>query len=179
MHDHEAKSDDANGHTALDESPIHIDLRARDMDEATDPCTARFHFFVIDTAWNGPVSKAVRAHLPLMARFMKEDPLFVLTPEMSVEVLRQAPELIGHDPMILVYDLVKPPGRARTYHGFRLNLGLMRNPEQALARFQEFVRFLSCHRCNLDLDLAIRHQLHKQGFQGMVKILREATNELL
>src|SRR5262249_4619765 len=110
MHDHEAQPDDANGHTALDESPIHIDLRARTVDEGVDPCAARFHIFVIDTGWNGPVSKAVRAHLPLMARFTKEDPVFVLTPEMSVEVLREAPELIGHDPIILVYDLVKPPG---------------------------------------------------------------------
>ncbi len=163
----------------LNEVPIEIDLRARDIEDGVDPSRQRFHIFLIDTGWNTGVSKAVRSHLPLMARFAKDDQLFVLSPEMSVEVLRQAPDLIGHDPIILVYDLIKPPGKTRSYRGFHLNLGLMRHPEQALARFQEFVRFLTTHRTALDLDLAVRRKLHSQGFQGMIKILREASNELL
>lgn len=156
-----------------------IDLRAQGP---TGPIAAdqmRFHIFVVDTRWNLAVSKAIRSHLPLLSRFARHDSLFVLTPEMSTELLRRAPDLIGHDPIILVYDLYAPPGKERKYRGFRLNLGLMRHGEQALARFQEFVRFLTQHRQAADLDLAVRQQLHQDGFKGMVKVLRDASNELL
>ena len=101
--------------------------------------------------------------------------------EQSVEILRRAPRLIGHDPIILVYDLQPPPNRqSRGYRGFRLNLGLVKQPEQALARLQEFLRFIACNRCSTKrLDRAIRRELYREGFDGMVKILREASTELI
>ncbi|MFO0957979.1 MAG: hypothetical protein U0800_11215 [Isosphaeraceae bacterium] len=161
------------------ECPLPIDLRAQGGSAPISADEIRFHIFVIDTRWNTSVSKAIRSHLPMLHRFAKHDSLFLLTPEMSIEILRQAPDLIGHDPIILVYDLYAPPGKERNYRGFRLNLGLMRHGEQALARFQEFVRFLTQHRLASDLDHCVRHQLHRDGFKGMVKILREASSEML
>ncbi len=48
-----------------------------------------------------------------------------------------------------------------------------------MARLQEFFRFLVIHRTSTDLDREIRRNLHREGIQGMVKILRESTTEIL
>ena len=44
-----------------------------------------------------------------------------------------------------------------------------------MARLQEFFRFLVVHRDSDHLDREIRRELHREGFEGMVKILREST----
>jgi len=160
--------------------PIDLDLKTRHTDGPPNHETKRFDIFLIDTGWNTPVSKLVRSHLPLLYEYQSQDSLYLLTPEQSVEILKRAPEFIGHDPTVLVYDLCAPAGRKhRNYHGFHLSLGRFKNPEQALSRLQEFVRFLISHRTAVALDTEVRRVLHREGAQGMIKILREASTELL
>ena len=65
----------------------------------------RFDIFLIDTGWNQPVSKLVRSHLPTLHQYQKQDSLYILTTEQSVEILRREPALIGRDPTLLLYDL--------------------------------------------------------------------------
>jgi hypothetical protein len=163
------------------DAPFSLNLRSKDADSSLDPDAQRFNFFLIDTGWNESVSKLVHKHFPrLLHHHNPKDSLYILTPEQSVEVLRNAPYEIGHDPLILVYDLYAPNCKdAENYKGFRLALGLIRHPEQAMARLQEFFRFLVTHRSSTQLDREIRRTLHREGFQGMVKILRESTTEVL
>jgi hypothetical protein len=135
---------------------------------------------LLDTGWNSAVSKLVHAHLTLLWNFERHDTLYILTPEQSVEFLKLAPELIGNDPIIIVYDLHKSTHHAnRNYHGFRLNLGLIRHPEQALARLQEFVRFIEINRSADDLYQKVTKELHREGWQGMIKVIHDASTELL
>jgi hypothetical protein len=160
--------------------PVDLDLRFRPSTEPLDPDAKRFDFFLIDTGWNVAVGKVVRSHLALVFSLVKQDGFYLLSPEQSVEVMRRAPRLIGHDPILLVYDLYAPPTRtSRGYRGFRLNLGLVKHPEQALARLQEFLRFIAINRTAVPLDRAIRGELYREGLDGIVKILREASTELL
>ena len=163
------------------EASFSLDLRSKDADDALTPDSQRFNFFLIDTGWNEPVSHLVRKHFPRLLHYHNpKDSLYVLDPDQSVEVLRNAPYMIGHDPVILVYDLYAPEStEPMNYKGFRLALGLMRRPEQAMARLQEFFRFLVMHRSSTHLDREIRRKLHREGFQGMVKILRESTTEII
>jgi hypothetical protein len=157
-----------------------LDLRARPVEGPIHPDAKRFDIFLIDTGWNAKVSNLVRAHLPLMYEYHRQDSLYILTPEQSVELLKNAPEAIGHDPIVAVYDrFVANGGKACNYRGFRLNLGLYRSPEQALKRLQEFVKFIVMHRTAHRLDHAVRRELHREGLDGMVKILREASTELV
>ena len=101
----------------------------------------------------------------------------------SIEILKQDPALIGCDPTIIVYDLYgcSRTDAGRAYTGFRLNLGLMRNAEQALARLQEFVRFIATKRDGRSPGPGGPTQaLHREGIEGIVKLLQEAsTRELL
>jgi hypothetical protein len=164
-----------------EEIPFNLDLRSKDADHLLEGDAQRFNFFLIDTGWNEPISKLVHKHFPrLLHHHNPKDLLFVLNPEQSVEVLRHAPYEIGHDPIILVYDLYAPDqAKAQSYKGFRLALGLIRHPEQAMARLQEFFRFIVTHRQSTNLDREIRRELHREGLEGMIKILRESTTEVL
>jgi len=160
--------------------PVNLDLRFKASDEPLDPHAKRFDIFLIDTGWNGPIGKVVHTHFKTLFRFAKEDTFYILSRDQSIEILKRAPHLIGHDPIILVYDLYAPAHRkSRGYRGFRLNLGLIKHPAQALARLQEFLRFVAINRTAVPLDRAIRRELYREGFDGMIKILREASTELL
>ena len=160
--------------------PIDLDLRFKPTDSPLDPHAKRFDIFLIDTGWNHAVSKVIHSHLSLVFNFENQDSFYILSSEQSVEMLRTVPHLIGHDPIILVYDLRAPDDRkSRGYHGFRLNLGLIKHPEQALARLQEFLRFIAINRTAIRLDRSIRRELYREGLDGMIKILRDASTELL
>ena len=141
----------------------------------------RFDCFLIDTGWNEPVSKMVRLHLPMFFGAHNPDPLYILSPGQSVEIFRSEPKLIGNDPIVIVYDLYPPPrGKLRgKYKGFRLNLGLMRHPQQALARLQDFVRFLMIHRKSQTLEDDVLRELHREGFKGMVKVLHDVSEKTI
>jgi hypothetical protein len=160
--------------------PIDLDLRFKASDEPFDPNAKRFDFFLIDTGWNSSVAKLVREHMAMIFKYEQQDAFYILSPDQSIDLLRRVPHLIGHDPIILVYDLYAPPNRKfRGFRGFRLNLGLIKRPEQALARLQEFLRFVAINRTAVKLDRAIRRELHREGFDGMIKILREASTEFI
>src|SRR5579872_1537289 len=125
---------------AGDAPSIDLDLRSRNTPGPLAPDMKRFNIFLIDTGWNAPISKAVRSRVRQLfelSGYQKHDSLYELTPEQSVEVLKHDPALIGCDPTIIVYDLYGcAQANAGNYCGFRLNLGLMRHPEQALGRLQ-------------------------------------------
>ncbi len=156
-------------------SPTDLNLRTQRVTVPLTPEMKRFDIFLIDTGWNRPVSEMVRAHLPLIYEYQKQDSLYLLTTRQSVEVLKHDPDLIGHDPTIVFYDRFG----SGNYCGFRLNLGLLRNAEQALARLQQFIRFVATKRTALHLDGEVRRELHREGIDGMIKLLRETSTELL
>jgi hypothetical protein len=157
-----------------------LDLRARHREEPLPPGTKRFDVFLIDTRWNAPVSRAVHEHVPQIHQLHPQDSLYILDRHQATEVLRLVPELIGKDPLILVYDLYSTSEtQACRYRGFRLCLGLFRNGEQALFKLQEFLRFIAQHRTSRHLDFEVRRLLHREGLDGMIKILTETTAEFL
>ena len=122
----------SNKSNAARSRPIDLDLRFRPTDEPIDPLAKRFDVFLIDTDWHHAVSKAVHSHLSLFFGIDNHDSFYILSRDQSVEIIKRAPHLIGHDPIILVYDVLAPGDRkSRGYHGFRLNLGLIKHPEQA------------------------------------------------
>jgi hypothetical protein len=153
-------------------------LRSQPHPEPINPDTPRFHFFHIDTGWNAPVSKVLHNQIPLFYELCPHDVLYVLTREQSAKILRNAPEHIGLDPIVVVYDLLNPcnpDSGEENYRGFRLNLGLIRNPEQALQRLQHFLRFIAMNRTSDCLECEVKRELHKEGLGNMVKILKEAS----
>ena len=157
-----------------------LDLRYKSSDEAHDPNAKRFDFFLIDTGWNSAVSEAVLSHLKPLMSLERKEAMYILSQEQSFELIKRSPHLIGHDPIILVYDHYAHPNRkTRGYRGFRLNLGLIKQPEQAMARLQEFLRFVALNRDAVHLQTAVSRELYREGFDGLIKILRETSTELI
>lgn len=158
-------------------------LRPRQREEPLTIDTPRFHVFLIDTGWNEPVSRVLREQIPLFHHYHPQDPVYILTKEQSIKLLKRAPEHIGRDPMVVMYDIYKPKGthakEKPNYHGFRLNLGLIKNPQQALAKLQEFLKFVTKNRTAECLSCEVQRELHREGLSNMVNILREASEASL
>jgi hypothetical protein len=167
-------------HTATEKE---FRLRPKARVEPLTPETPRFHVFLIDTGWNVPVSKCLHEHLPLFHQYHPQDPVYMLTKEQSVKLLKKAPEHIGKDPMVLVYDMYRAPdGKSKekpNYHGFRLNLGIIRHPEQAMAKLQEFLKFICKNRTAECLSREVERQLHREGLSNVVQLVREAGQSSL
>jgi hypothetical protein len=104
----------------------------------------------------------------------KEDPIYVLSRERSIEFMRRHGSRIGRDPIIAVHDMqaLEKSGTAG-FHGFRLSLGLLHTPEQALLGLQSFARFLVTHRNSADLEADIRAGLRREGLTGAIEIVMQ------
>ena len=86
--------------------PIELDLRFKPTDKPIDPTAKRFDIFLIDTGWNYAVSKVIHSQLSLFFGIDNQDSFYMLSHDQSVEIIKRAPQLIGHDPIILVYDVL-------------------------------------------------------------------------
>lgn len=140
----------------------------------------RFHFFVIDSGWDCAAAKVIRDNLDMIVEFQNNDPLFVLTREQSADLIRRNPHFIGKDPILLARDLnaVNLEGRPE-YHGFHLNLGVIKQPAKALAALQEFLAFLAIHRHSPDIEVDIREKLHRDGLKGAIEVIRATSAEAM
>jgi hypothetical protein len=133
----------------------------------------RFRFFVIDSGWDSAAARVMRANLEMIARFQEGDPLFVLTQEQSTDLIRRNPQFLGKDPILLARDLGAANREGRSeYHGFHLNLGLIKHADEALAVLKEFLAFLATHRDSPDIEGEVRGRLHRDGLKGAVEIVR-------
>ncbi|MFZ4700963.1 MAG: hypothetical protein ACOYMG_13015, partial [Candidatus Methylumidiphilus sp.] len=138
------------------------------------------NFFIIDSGWKTESAEVLRENFQMLRTFQEDDPLYVLSREQSVALIRKSPELIGKDPVILVHDLHAKGGRGESgYHGFRLCLGLLRNSEQALTALQKFLRFVHRHRQSKDIEKDIRDKLHRKGMEGVIEIIRESASTMM
>jgi hypothetical protein len=117
----------------------------------------------------------LRENFHMIRVFQNSDPVYVLTREQSIALVRANPELIGKDPIVLVHDLHAQGGRGESgYHGFRLCLGLLKEGPQALAALQKFLRFIQHHRHSENIEQHIREKLHHKGLENFIEVLRES-----
>jgi hypothetical protein len=132
---------------------------------------SRFRIFIVDSGWNSPARRVLHENFALIRDLQKDDPIYVLNREKSVEFMRHHGSRIGRDPIIAVHDMqALGKGGKVGFHGFRLSLGLLRTPEQALMGLQAFARFMVEHRHSADLEADIRARLRREGFTGAIEI---------
>ena len=142
------------------------------IQENGEPSAAsRFRIFIVDSGWNSAARRVLHENFGLIRDLQKDDPIYVLSREKSVEFMRRHGSRIGRDPIIAVHDMhALGKGGTVGFHGFRLSLGLLRTPEQALMGLQAFARFLVEHRHSADLEADIRARLRREGFTGAIEI---------
>lgn len=168
----------AGNHPAL---PGNLPSRANAV--AAEDSSLRFHFFLIDSGWDGPAPEVIRNNLGMITEFQNHDPLFILSREQSRQLLRKHPHLIGKDPILLARDLhAQKTGGESEYHGFHLNLGLIRDPNQALVALRKFLHLLAAHRQSADIEKEVKAQLHRKGIKGIkgaIEVLRVSSEALV
>jgi hypothetical protein len=133
----------------------------------------RFHFFLIDSGWNSAAARVIRDNIGMITRFQNDDPLFILDQAQSTALMRRHPHLIGKDPILLARDLLaRGADGSGEYHGFHLNLGLVKDPVTAVAGLRKFLHLLAVHRQGGDIEIAVKEQLHRAGLKGAIEVLR-------
>ena len=133
---------------------------------------SRFRIFIVDCGWNSPARRVLLDNFALIRELQQDDPIYVLSREKSIELARRHGSRIGRDPIIAVHDMAALERDGTTgFHGFRLSLGLLRTPQQALLGLQSFVRFLVTHRRSPDLEADIRANLRREGLMGAIDIM--------
>jgi len=136
------------------------------------PNGPRFRIFIIDSGWNSVAHKVLEENFELIRDLQKDDPIYVLSREQSIEFIRQHQDRIGREPLIAVHDLAAmSESGTNDFHGFRLHLGLLHTPQQALLALQNFARFLSTHRQSVDLEAEIRADLRREGLAGAIEVV--------
>ncbi len=146
---------------------------ASGMDGKQAAHKTRFHCFVIDSGGDSAASMVMRDNLDMIARFQDDDPLYVLTREQSIALIRRNPRFRGKDPILVARDLgaVNREGHPE-YHGFHLNLGTIKQRGQALAALREFLAFLATHRNSPALAGDNRDGPRHEGFQSAIEVIR-------
>jgi len=136
------------------------------------PSAPRFRVLIADRAWNSPARPVLLDYVALVREQQNDGPLHVLSRERSIEFMRSHGSRIGRDPIIAVHDLAAMnKGGTTGFHGFRLHLGLLGSPQQALTTLQSFARFLITHRQSGDLEAEIRAELRREGLTGAIEII--------
>jgi len=145
--------------------------QASQRDSAVDE-EPRFQIFIVDGGWNSPARRVLHENFGMLRNLAKNDPIYVLSREKSIEFILGHPSLLGKGPAIVVHDLAAlREGGTGSFHGFRLHLGLMRSEEQALLALELFTRFLATHRQSTDLEAEIRRDLRREGIIGAIEII--------
>ncbi len=138
------------------------------------PLPPHFHLFVVDSGWRSEAADILHENLELIQDFAGDCPVFVLNREQSRQFCRSDPHLIGRDPSLIVHDLRSSGADRPGYRGLRLNLGMTRRRDEALALLQEFLRFLLTHSRSPDIEQDLRRVLHRQGlFQALEVLSRQ------
>ncbi len=133
--------------------------------------TGRFQIFIIDTGWHSVARKVLNENLALLRDLLREDPIYVLDRESSVQAMRRYNHLIGRDPLITVVDTRAAKHRGGQPHGFHLSLGLLREEGGVLQALQSFSRFLASHRDCADIDAVVRQKFRREGIAGAMTIV--------
>jgi hypothetical protein len=142
----------------------------RETDEPS--AAARFHIFIVDSGWNSAAHRVLVENFALLRNLQKDDPIYVLSREQSIELQRRHGSRIVRDPTIAVHDMdALDRGGTSGFHGFRLHLGLLHTPQQALLGLQAFASFLVTHRHSTDLEADVRANLRREGLTGAIEII--------
>ena len=158
--------------TAAEENPTLASASQLSPETDEPSAAARFHIFIVDSGWNSAAHRVLVENFALLRNLQKDDPIYVLSREQSIELQRRHGSRIVRDPTIAVHDMdALDRGGTSGFHGFRLHLGLLHTPQQALLGLQAFARFLVTYRHSTDLEADIRANLRREGLMGAMEII--------
>jgi hypothetical protein len=155
--------------------------------EKGDP-SLRLDVYVIDSGWESLPHRVLSRSIKMMQRYLSAHNLYILSPEQSVEFLKNHPHLMGRDPLLAVVD---PQARRQdSKSGFGASVALGRfswvlgrpeNPAPDEAKLQAmikmFLRIVTCHDGTKSIADEFRRFNHKEGTRGTLEIVMDSLGQ--
>ena len=83
----------------------------------------RFQIFIVDGGWKSPAHRVLHENFRMLRDLAKNDPIYVLSREKSIEFILNNVSLMGKTPAIIAHDLTAlREGGTGGFHCFRLRL---------------------------------------------------------
>lgn len=147
-------------------------------EKAADPPRRALDIFYVPACWHTSVSEAVEANLPTAASFLKHHHLYVLSEAQTRDYLKLHYSLVGSVPILIVIDREAARKKLATGYGFRLCLGVVRNPDTAVSLMKWAVQMALMSSTD-HMTKAVRQSGHRESFEGMIHLLGEGTSHLV
>ncbi|MBX9788940.1 MAG: hypothetical protein K2Y37_08480 [Pirellulales bacterium] len=166
------------GETPFVEFDIPCDSANDPPTEDGSPLDRRFDVFLIDSGWNTAIGAAVKENLELVRQYLERQNLYILSAEQSRNILKTHPHYLGSDPIFLVVDRQAFSVRAKEGYGFRLNLGVMKDADSAIALLRWGMQIVCDQQTAQHVTQIVRRTARKEGVEGAIEIIAEATSTL-
>jgi hypothetical protein len=134
--------------------------------------------FFIPSMWKTEVSEAVEANLPIVSEMLQNHRFHILNEEQSRDYQKQHFSLVSAVPILIVIDREAAKLNLKTGYGFRLCLGVVKNPETAVSLLKWGVQLALMPRVD-HITKAVRETGHRETFEGMINLLGEGTSHLV
>lgn len=134
--------------------------------------------FFVPSTWKTAVSEAVEANLPIAAEMLNNHRFHILNEEQAHEYQKQHFSLVSAVPILIVVDREAASLNLKTGYGFRLCLGVMKNPETAVSLFKWGIQLALMPRIER-ITKAVRETGHRESFEGLINLLGEGTSHLV
>ncbi len=134
----------------------------------------RFYIIIIDAGWPTVAHEVLRQSIGLLKDYLVGHHLMILSREDSREFLREHPEQIDKDPIILITDT--HPKRARqkpegALQGIRINLGPVQSREEVIKHLQEICQLIRHDKFISDISWEERRRIARAFLKDVVRDL--------
>ena len=133
----------------------------------------RIDIYIIDSGWDSLAHKYLTGVLDLFKAYLTDQNLYIFSAEQSIAFLKDHPDLIGKDPIIVVIDKLARTLNNPDGFGTRLELGLIKDPYRVEWLIKMFVRIVNNRAEMLDIAHTFREYNHKEGITGAIDIIME------
>lgn len=142
------------------------------------PAGRTLDVFYIRSGWQTAVGCAIEDNLPIVASLLRDHRFYVLNETQAHDYLKLHFSLVSAVPILVVVDREAAKQGLTTGFGFRLCLGVVKNPETAVSLLKWGVQMALMSRAE-QMTKAIRESGHRETFEGLIDLLGEGTSHLV
>lgn len=121
----------------------------------------KFHIVIIDSGWPTAAHEILQKSMKALKEFLSGHHLIIFSEEEAQDFLRNHPQEIGKDPLIIITDTNPKKISAETEHlkGIRIDLGKIAEGREVIAYLQEICRFIKDDRFIADISWEERKKI--------------------
>lgn len=130
--------------------------------------------YIVDAGWDSLAHRVLNESMELIKSYLRDQNLFILSPEQSVKFLRSHPDLVGRDPIVIIVDRLARKLQNPDGFGARIGLGLIENEYELHNLIKMFLTVINKHESTLDIANTFRKYNHQEGMNGAIDIIMES-----